>query len=181
MLKIVFYTVCVGVIVWLLFYVVLLFAWYLSTPSAPQRNSSCEAHEAGRITFDVKSDRLNLPKMIDSFLVSHNEYSLSYLFESNYSHNNSENCNCCCIDPYSNKEIAFNKAPIEIYTIQAVINDTSQTENGKGRINIVSTYTNNRWHCVLTSQMDSLEKRRVYKRFNDEILSRLPVVESTTQ
>ncbi|MBD1364712.1 hypothetical protein IDJ77_12905 [Mucilaginibacter sp. ZT4R22] len=146
------------------------------------RDPSCGIHEKGRIFFN-REKGLDLQRMIDSFKVLHPKYVIAKESSSFTDLGNVDKCSCCCID--EGEDILFTQSPVEIYRINIQryryhAGFEGQYNGDIGYIDIVSTLNNGKWRCAVTSKLDSLEKRRVIKRFNTEVLLRLPIVRDTS-
>jgi len=142
------------------------------------RDPACRIHEVNRISFYLKTKGLDLNRMLDSLKNINSQYKLTDFS----SMENFDQCVCCCIA--DDKEIYFNESPKEIYWM--TVNRyrfnagfVGQDYNDVAYVDVVSTYKNGRWHCSVTSKLDSSEKRRIRNRINTEIVSKLPIIKDT--
>jgi hypothetical protein len=185
-------TIFIGAIV-LLTGFILFFVWYGYSFSNNHNNlkrpAECVDHEAKRISFHFKDKGYDLSGMIDSFKNSNKKFQLAdslivgYL---GYENGKVNDCYCCCIATSDYKEFFFDQEPKEVYRIAIERHRynagfTNEYFDDIGYIDIIYTFTNKKWHCSLTSKLDSAENHRVLKRFNAEVLSRLPVIKDTSK
>jgi hypothetical protein len=173
--------------------VILFFMWYgygfSNNHNNLKRPAECINHEATRILFHMQDKGYNLATMIDSFKNSNKNFQLPDSITMGYTayeNGKVNDCYCCCIEASDYKEIFFDSKPKEVYRVAIEkhrYNAGFNTEyyDDIGYIDIVYTYANSKWHCSLTSKLDSTEKHRVLKRFNTEVLNRLPLIKDKSK
>ncbi|MCO5947157.1 hypothetical protein [Mucilaginibacter flavidus] len=173
--------------------VILFFIWYgysfSNNHDNLKRPAECINHESTRILFHMKDKGYDLATMIDSFKNSNKNFQLPDSIVTGHAGDESgkvNDCYCCCIEASDYKEIFFDRKPKEVYRIAIEkhrYNAGFNTEyyDDIGFIDIVYTYANSKWHCSLTSKLDTKEKHRVLKRFNTEVLNRLPLIKDKSK
>jgi len=121
-------------------------------------------HIQNRISFAAKLRGEKFDSLLNSFLSQNPQYVRNdSIGTGNF---NGDTCDCNCL-PFK-KLIYFPDSPQELYLV------TYEYGNIEGGfIDIVYQYRDSSWTCRKSSQFDSTEKKRIEKRFENDIVRKL--------